>query len=366
MAGVLSNIGLAQWNPYVLVIWSKDASNTKAIEELKQYLEKGLDAHFLPCAFMVLDKNTYGITDGKPTEVQQEEMWRQLVLKVSESRGMRLMLQWEGELQKAAGRMLCNLIQSARENSETSTIGIDEAVDSLMTSIGQAATSTEFAKNFPRNSATVGLLPLLSDEMHHQILDDAETEFWVSGMSKATSAQDPILSETQRAFLNTAFNIALDESAKTYIERGSVFSFSSDNAKDHLGLDQEILINTFDIASGLWPKNAKLKLIQLEGACDSAQRKPGVVPLVLAVELDAGEKIKPKGKGRKESVECTPSFILEKTDLRKLVVNVRFFLTKNRADLDKLKPDYRLREPLVALLAFAWANHSIRPGIMQL
>lgn len=361
VAGVIENIGLMPWNPYVLVIWSKDAREEQTISELKIFLETRLSPHFLPCAFVTLDKTKYGIPDGDPTLDQQEALWLDLREKIKESRGVKLILQWETELLRATGRMVCKIIQSARKSN--SSMSLDDAIDSLMTCIAQNATSAEFAKAFPRISAAEGLLPLLSDEMQHQQLSTIENDVWRDGMVKTVSGEKQNLPEPQRASLNTAFHISLGDSASTYIERGSVFECSIEEAKNLFDADEGALCDIFGLKQGACPQTWLLRLIQLEGACDAAQRKPGVVPLIFAAQLE--DAIRIKSKGAPVSVVETPSFIIGSSNSQRLVANVRYFFTISRTALHERTPLFRIRESVVSKLAFAWANHTIRPGIVQ-
>jgi len=93
------------------------------------------------------------------------------------------------------------------------------------------------------------------------------------------------------------------------------------------------------------------------------------VPLLLAIEVDATQELFEKGDGLKKrpmSVDETPIFLNGTgTELKKLVVNARYYFTLSREQLKTRKPIYRLRESLVASLAYAWANHTIRPGIVS-
>ena len=64
------------------------------------------------------------------------------------------------------------------------------------------------------------------------------------------------------------------------------------------------------------------------------------------------------------AVEETPPFL--SGNPKKLVVNVRYYTTLERSKLEvTLNPIYRLRESLISKLAFAWATHIIRLGIVS-
>lgn len=364
IGSLLEGLGIQPWTPYVMLLWSIDAGNKKLVDELKEYLEKRVQPQHLPSAVIPLEKSNYGIP-GTPTSEQVKNLWNDLQLKLLESRGIRLLLQWEAELYRAAGQVTCNLMSTIRKDEAANKrIAIDDEIDTLLSRIAIAATSRDFAKEHPRIAAVEGLLPLVSDQYQHQQLSEDEQVIWDGGLQQAkTKTKQKHLSMAQAAALNSALHIALDDSIKSP-SRGTVFEAANELVA------AQFAIGDFGVAFGLqgeWPMDsAHLRLIQIEGACDAAQRKKGVVPLILAAEVNADVNLKPKGKGFPESVEETPIFLDVQNDLnpKKLLVNVRYFFTLERSRLEEFTPVYRLRESLVAKLAFAWANHSIRPGIV--
>jgi hypothetical protein len=362
IGGVLENLGIQAWSPYVLLLWSIDAGSTELVEGLRNYLETRGDPKYLPCAIIPLAKANYGIP-GPQTDEQIEALWKDLQTKILESRGVKLILQWEAELHRAAGRVACNLVETARSSMGGNVkITIDDELDSLLSRIAVAATSSGFAKAHPRNAVVEGVFPLVSDQYQHMQLRDEEKEIWANGLRQAITAskQKPLSSE-HAAALNSALHIARDDSV-TRPERGTVFEVTKEEVLARFSSADFVAV--FGLR-GKWPEDAQLRYVQIEGACDAAQRKKGVVPLVLAAEVNAALAL--NDKGRPESLEITPIFqggTTGKTP-RKLLVNVRYFFTLERSKLDELKPVYRLRESLVAKLAFVWANHSIRPGIVS-
>lgn len=371
IGSILENLGLRPWSPYVMLLWSKDASDTKLVDGLRVYLERRISPQFLPCAIIPLDKIKYGITD-KPTTEQIEALWKDLQVEITKSRGVKLLMQWEAELHRAAGQVTRNLIAAIRRGEGAARkIDIDDEIDTLLSRVASAATSSDFAQEFPRTAAVEGLLPLVSDQYQHQQLSENERAIWNDGLQQAKiKAKQKPLSMPQAAALNSALHIARDDSVESP-ERGSVYACSMDELKGSFGLDhtdKQKLNPAFGI-KGKWPTNVSFRLIQIEGACDAAQRKNGVVPLLLAIEVDATQELFEKGDGLKKrpmSVDETPIFLNDTgTELKKLVVNARYYFTLSREQLRAREPIYRLRESLVASLAYAWANHTIRPGIVS-
>jgi hypothetical protein len=371
VGSLLETLGIQPWTPYVMLLWTKDAGDTQKIDEFKKYLEQRVDPKYLPSALISLDKTKYGIP-GTPTQEQTETLWSDLREKVQGSRGLNLLLQWESELYRAAGRVACNLIATARNSGDgNQKIDIDDEVDKLLSRIARAATSDSFAKEHFRSATVEGLLPLVSDEMLHLSSSKSEIEIWRSGLQNATeSVTLDNLSLDHAATLNAALHIAQDGSTSR-AERGTVFECTEEQASKYFGIQKNSFNGIFGI-KGSWPKNAVLRCIQVEGACDAARRKKGVmVPILLAAEIDARQNLMPKGEGigmRPLAVEETPPFSIKpgKEGSKILVANVRYYITLERSELEKeLQPAYRLRESLVSKLAFAWATHVIRPGIVS-
>lgn len=367
VAGVLMGLGLSPWNPYVMVLWTQYPEEA---DELRLHLEKRLPNENFPSALIALSKADYGIP-GKPTEAQKEALWKGLKEKMKTSRGLNVLLQWEAEIQRAANQVACNLMETARLSTDGNPkkIAINDELDGLLSRIARAATSDGFAQEHPRNAVAEGLFPLVSDQYQHLESTLNEKTIWADGLQQAInkSTQDS-LSKEGAAALNSALHIARDVSVARP-ERGSVFECTEQEALVRFGTAKAVFGDVFG-TKGKWPIDARLRYIQLEGACDAAQRKKGVVPFVLAAEVDATLALKEKGEGkgkRPVSVEETPIFLsgIEGQAPRKILVNVRYFFTMERSAVNDMKPVYRLRESLVAKLAFTWANHTIRPGIVS-
>ncbi len=368
VAGVLAGLQLTPFSPYILVIWSMDARDANKLDGLRTFLEERLPPEIMPCAFISLDKLNYGITDN-PTAPQKELLWRDLKEKVQNSPGLNLLLQWEREIHRAAGNVVCNLMRTVRSEKGKSVIPIDSEIDLLLTRIARTATSDQFSSLQPRAAAVEGLIPLVSDEMQHLELNRNEEDIWLKGMQKATvtgKEKLPPLTAEQAASLNDAFHVARDNSAVSRPDRGAVLESTETDVLNDFDIERNAFGFTFGL-HGKLPKNALIRYVQIEGACDAAQRKKGVVPLILALEVDGNQRLLEIGSGqnkRSASVEETPTFLVEGKP-RKLLLNVRYFISLPRDELDKKIPCYRLRDSLVSKLAFAWANHAIRPGIVE-
>lgn len=363
LASTIEQLGLVPWTPYIMVLWTKDASDAEKIDELRKFMEERLLPEFLPSALVTLDKIKYGIP-GNITPEASDQLWRDLRERVERSPGLNLLLQWETELLRASATVVADLVRIARTSSSSRTVPMDDAVDMLLTRIARTATSAGFAQEQPRAAAVEGLSSFVSDEMLHLSLSDAQRQIWQQGMTnteKLAGERLPELSLVQAAALNDIFHVSRDGSATAKPDRGSVLT-CNDDVSAVFGIDISKCHEIFGIMKG-WPKDAEYRYVQLEGACDAANRKGGVVPLILAAEVGGETKIQ-KGSGLPAAVEVSPVFLVNEVP-KKLLLNVRYFISKKREELDKETPLYRLRDSLVSKLAFAWTTHTIRPGIVE-
>jgi hypothetical protein len=103
-------------------------------------------------------------------------------------------------------------------------------------------------------------------------------------------------------------------------------------------------------------------LVQLQAACDFAQKQPGPLPFCLGLEMPEGSrssKRKPPA-----AVWESPAFELGGS-VRILVLNARFQTSFTARTASRAKPVYRLRELVLNGLAFQLHQYGARPGIIS-
>jgi hypothetical protein len=357
IGGLITLMNIPKWTPYVLVLWT---AHPDAIAGLKTYLEERLDPERMPGLVVGLAKADYGIADQ---EVNHDQLWKDLSEKVTNSRGLNLLLQWEKEVIAAADNVVGRLVALARSDGKKS-ISFDDELDRILSLIGQTATSRDFATTAPRAAANSGLLPLLIDEMEHISLTDGQSSVWSQAMSRAKNGDKLNALKSDIAGLNDAFHISRD-GVSTGSDRGAVIS-SWHNSQDFaaiFGMDRANLKEMFGIQD--FPEVFAVKYIQIEGLCDSTQKKKGVVPFTLGIEVPAATVLKDKNY-LPASVEVSPVYFDKdgKTE-RKLIVNLRYFFTLERGEAKLKKADFRIRESLISKWATSWASHAIRPGTVE-
>lgn len=366
IANLLHQLKLSPWTPYVLVLWTRYADE---LDGLRLHLEDRLPVECLPALMVALDKGKYGIgnQDGKNIAIDHESLWQDLRSGIQTSKGVNLLLQWESEVLKSADGVACSLIKLARRDPASGKIekkvSIDAGVDRVVSLIARTATSFGFASENPRSAANEGLIPLLADEMQHLGLDDGAQGRWAAGMSERTNKS---LSATPSdiSFFNDAFLISRD-GAISGTHRGAVLAawHNEEQFVEIFGKAKAGLKDVFGLGNPL-DEHVAIKYVQIEGLCDSAQQKPGMVPFVLACEIPADMVVLPM-KTRPVSIEVSPTYRHDDESEWKLVVNLRYYFTASRESAKARSAEFRIRESLIAKWAFTWANHAIRPGIVS-
>jgi hypothetical protein len=355
IAGLILQLNLPAWTPYVFVLWTQYSADGVGLEK---YLAERLPRDRQPGLLLSLDKGEYNI----PSEnVDHAKLLMDLQDKMRGSRGVNVLLEWEREIIQAADNVVRKLLEVAG-SSKTKTLSFDDELDRVLSSIAQTATSRGFASLEPRAAANGGLLPVLIDEVEHLALNEDQTARWAAALARAVAGQKTPPVEKEIALLNDALHVSKDGVA-TGADRGAVMAKWHDDAGFKLvfGVDAGTCCDTFCLAE--WPENPSIKYLQIEGLCDSTQQKKGVVPFVLACEVPGGTEL--KKEGRPASIEVSPIYLGMDGSERKLIVNLRYFLTCERSAAKERKAEFRIRESMVNKWAFAWANHAIRPGTVE-
>jgi hypothetical protein len=367
IGSIIVQMKLAPWTPYVFVLWTGYADKLK---QLKEYFEERLPAENLPSLMVALQKNDYGI-GIVGASIDSDKLWKDLTLAIQKSLGVNLLMNWENEVLESADGVVRGLMRLARLNPADGSIqrvvSVDSGIDRVVSLVARASTSIKFSKEKPRAAANEGLIPLLSDEIQHLNINPVQEDLWDKALA-SRKKRDLAASATEAAFFNDAF----------FIDRTDVITGTHRGAVVDIWHDEDMFFQSFgkrfsDLSSVFGFKNDsfipdKIKYIQIEGLCDSAQQKSGVVPFILACEVDGATELKAKDVGvdsRPLAVEESPLFVTPQNEVKKIVLNVRYFFTVSRDFAKTKNAEFRIRESLVAKWAYLWANHAIRPGIVD-
>lgn len=322
VANLLVQLQLPPWTPFVFVLWTRYAEQ---LDALRTFLCDRIDPKYLPTLMVALDKNEYKVDAEGDVPVESERLWRDLRDKIHESRGINLLMQWEKEILLAADGVVRNLIQLARRDKQTGEfnkkVAIDNEIDRVVSLVARSATSKDFARDNPRPAANEGLIPLLTDELQHLQIDGSSLERWDRALSNRNEDKLPA-TDAELPFFYDAFLISRDANI-TGTHRGAVLDegwHDDEQFAKVFGANRNELKDVFGLMRAL-PNPLRIRYVQVEGLCDSAQQKKGVIPFVLACEVPADTEFKAE-KSRPASVDLSPPYKDIDGNVWKLVVKL--------------------------------------------
>jgi hypothetical protein len=110
------------------------------------------------------------------------------------------------------------------------------------------------------------------------------------------------------------------------------------------------------------PRDSRFRwlLIQVQAACDHAQRQPGALPFVLALEMPELSAKDPAP----QALWSSPAFQAD-TGVRVLKANARFAVSLGRDEAKSAQAMYRIREQLLNDLIHRIHSYGSRPGIVS-
>ena len=355
IAAQLLAMKLSEFTPYALILWTSFPAECEA---LKAIISTRLQVEKRPMIVAALDKTKYGFGSGSGA-INTTTLWQDLQGKIRESRGLNALLQWENEVLTASDNTVRKLVEIGRGRAKPAQLPLDDELDWLLSLIAVEATSKKTATEHPRHAVCEGLHSLLLDELQHLEEGADARATWTAALSKRTQSKKQFAVEIREAAqLNDALLISLTQA--TGATRGAVLEcwldaggFENCFGLKPLDVWAKMGFNgTYDSAAVLW------RFIQLEGDCDAVQNKPGVIPFVLAAEVDASVAL---SDSPPQSIVESPVFSVG-DDSRRLVVAFRFFVTLAKAEATTRPAKYRLREPLANWIATQWASYLNRPG----
>lgn len=202
----------------------------------------------------------------------------------------------------------------------------------------------------------------LADGLSHLPEDAGHRDLWIAAMPSAVGkVKCGSAVKEGVAAINTALHVALPRADKISArERGAVVAVPCQSLFRHrFSTDEATVRARFAISTDV---PVRWVGIQVEAACDHAQRKSLSIPFVLGAEIAADVKVKQKPGGVWES----PVFPSDEDKAVKIVVNVGLTASVPAVKASRRNALYRFRESLLNSLAMIKAQHETRPGIIML
>ncbi|CAD6872418.1 hypothetical protein [Methylomonas fluvii] len=369
--------------PYYLIFWSKYKELPEEIFNLLSQRSK--DVITAPIGWSFLDKTDFSENDINKLKDKLSQV-------IGEVKVFKLLHEWESRTIHAASDTLSELyrIAASRHDKGWKIDETREKLINLLTHIAHASIGHQNAKDAPNHSIETGLMPILEDNLLSMAseLDVARlNNDWKSCLNNLGDRKNlSTLELDDISNLNTFYNVAELNEGFSKLKRG-VFvrlsetintndqKFKGQFGRSHKALmTEEFLFNNNvggKINGPSYREKARqatiLGWLEIGAACDHAQRKNRLHKYVLAAlvpskYLKLVSDSKTKRTKAHEGIYRSPIFRYKDKNYV-LLVSFRYVagLHENSEVLDI--PMFRLKEQIINEIAFAWGNHSIRPGI---
>lgn len=347
IGGILERMTSETGAPLVLILWTAFPQDRDALE--RYLLERHAAA--MPVAVLALSKDDF--VGPKATELPAA-----IRGKLDAIPQLRALYEWRDDVAAAADACIGMLLKLAKQRAGE----LKDTLDTLLSALAQAAYGEELAADCPGNALEEVLLPILQDSLSHLPDDTCRRERWNRAMPSAVDRKECLNEIVGGAGINTALHIVqFPPGSATGRERGSVIRIACPTLfRYRFSEDPAQTLKRFfvkDDAEHRW------MAIQVEAACDFAQRKSPCIPFVLAAEIPAASKLKDK---HSPAIWRSPSFLSEEGKEVCLVANVLYTATVTCDKAQRHSAVYRLRESLVSQLVFRKSQNEARLGIVEI
>jgi hypothetical protein len=352
--GGLIETALAPTGPYVLILWTQFADQA---EELRKFLESRLQDVSKPLAVVALDKMVHLRDTGAVKN--PAALVKAIDLIIRGQPQLAALLRWEervlGATAETAGAILGLTDPVATGTARAKELG------RIFARLATEAVGEKHVEEDRFGAVNEALLPILADRIAALHSTTADQSIWNQAFDTDDAKAAIALEEAAR--LNRMLHV--DETSKTKAsDRGSVVVLPVAKRGDAFtrlfGIDEATAAGKQFGCKDFDPNSEQFRwmLVQSQAACDFAQRQPGPVPFMLALEIPCASAASGRLPG---ALWQSPALHLRDMP-RYLMVNYRFeFLSPPKAT-SKIKAAYRIRESLLnALLTQAHA-YGARPG----
>ncbi len=354
LIGGLIEQRIAPTGPYIIILWTRFPDQAAG---LKQFLDERLQGVPKPFAVASIDKNTHLGANG--VVIDPQKLVAAIETIVRQEPHIAALLNWEERILGAAADTVSALLEvglttTAQENAS-------QRLRRLVYHLAAAGVGEKHV--FPERFRAVNeaLLPILADRVAALKERADQDNIWADAMLEADAALP--LTALEAATLNRLSHIA-GAAGTTGAARGAVIalppSMSGEKFAGSFGMSPA------DAAGGQFGCNEfaegdvrfRWTLVQVQPACDYAQRQPGPLPFVLALEMP--ENCSKKGS-LPAAIWTSPAIAFD-GEIRILRANSRFQATMADAAASGIAVLYRVREELLDALIYHIHGNGARPG----
>lgn len=341
--------------PYLIVLWTRFSDQAG---ELALFLSQRLVGVPKPYTVAALDKMVHLDVNGHVKDPAA------LVAGITEivngQPQVGVLMDWEERVLGATADTIKTILNlSYEDGSDIST----KRLGRLLFHIAEGAVGKEHVDTDRFRAINEALLPILADHVG-SLRKTATDDLWqcAFGGDEAGSALDL----DDAAQLNRFSHIA-DCPTDSGDARGAVLelppTLSGPNFSTAFGLaEADAASEQFgcrDFAIG--DARFRWRLVQVQAACDYAQRQPGPLPYLLALEMPQTCQ---KQSTPPQALWTSP--VIRYDDATRVIrANARFPTSLSRATAEAARAVYRIREQLLSDLIFQFHMYGARPGTIS-
>lgn len=345
---------IAPTGPYLVVLWTRFPDQAAA---LKTFLDERLEAVPRPFAVVPLDKTKHLAPDGKVIDI--DKLVAAIAEVVRSEPHIAALLNWEDRTLGAASDTVSAILEIslAPPGAEDSS----QRLRRLVYHLAAAGVGKQHVFEDRFQAVNEALFPILVDRIAALKKIPDQDAIWSAAILEGDAALE--LTGLEAAKLNRMSHIA-DGTGITGSARGAVIalpaSMSGEKFAATFGMspdeaaDKQFGCNNFVEGD----ERFKWALIQVQAACDFAQRQPGPLPFMLALEMP---KDSAKSKGLPQAIWSSPAIAFGDT-IRVLHGNSRFQVNMPDAAASGLRCLYRIRAELLNALVYHLHGYGARPG----
>ena len=273
---------LAPRGPYLLVLWTKTPEDS---DEVREFLDERLNDTAKPIDVVPFDKADYGIAEGAAPDFTR--LIQDIKGLTERAPSLAVLTEWEEKVWSAAAETLSSITMLGSAD-KTGGAQQDDITKLICAMAVEAVGQQNVAAN-PFRAVNEALLPVLADHVAASEVDNASANLWHQVVNNGNVGQS--INDQEAALLNRVFHIASDIGANQGAERGAV-----------IPLPRTMLGNLFEDTFGISEIHAAERLfrcrefqvggdqyhwvlVQVQAACDYAQRQPGPLPFFLGMEI---------------------------------------------------------------------------------
>ncbi|HUN99511.1 MAG TPA: hypothetical protein VMU69_25165 [Bradyrhizobium sp.] len=340
--------------PYIVVLWTRFADQAEA---LGRFLDERLQGVQKPFAVVPLDKMVHLTAENKIKDIDQ--LVQAIDGIVRQQPQIAALLNWEERVLGAAAETVSAIIGLAiRQPGDQRGAELRR----LLGQLGIEAVGEGHVENDRFAAVNEALLPILADRISFLRSRAGVDDIWAEAFTTADITAARSIEESAK--LNRLLHVA---EGATGAERGAVIllpaDYGGDGFKGAFGMEPAVAAEKQYGCVGFSQDNVDFRwlLVQTQAACDFAQKQPGPMSFVLALEMPIAAISK---NSPPAAVWRAPPLDFD-GKVRAMIVNCRFQISISEARASTIASAYRIREQLLNDLIYKIHTYGARPGIIS-